>query len=94
MWLTVQTVPLFKTDQQSTLRPVGVRNPLIKVCHREVILRNREEIKKVLEPQQLSCSEAGPAKLVMSVRSLVECRRDFITIKLDLKNAFNEISKE
>jgi hypothetical protein len=31
VWLTVQTVPLFKTEQQNTLRPVGVRNPLLKI---------------------------------------------------------------
>ena len=39
VWLTVQTVPLFMSEQQNTLRPVGVRNPLLKVWHREVVLR-------------------------------------------------------
>ena len=45
VWLTVQTVPLLKTEQQNTLRPVGVRNPLLKIWHREVVLQNKLELK-------------------------------------------------
>jgi hypothetical protein len=90
VWLTVQTVPLFKTEQQNTLRPVGVRNPLLKIWHREVVLQNKSELKSFLEPQQISSSEAGAAKLVMAVRSLIELNRDWIVLKLDLANAFNE----
>ena len=90
VWLTVQTVPLFKTEQQNTLRPVGVRNPLLKIWHREVVLQNKSELKSFLEPQQISSSEAGAAKLVMAVRSLIELNRDWIVLKLDLTNAFNE----
>ena len=35
-------------------------------------------------------SKAGAAKLVFSVRSLAEARQDFVVVKLDIKNAFNE----
>ena len=90
VWLTVQTVPLFKSSQQNTLRPVGVRNPLLKVWHREVITQNKEDLKQFLEPQQLACSEAGAAKLVTCIRTLIEAKPEIIVIKLDLKNAFNE----
>ena len=90
VWLTVQTVPLFKSEQQNTLRPVGVRNPLLKIWHREVVLQNKQELKAFLEPQQIASTEAGAAKLVMSVRSMIEMNRDWIVLKLDLFNAFNE----
>ena len=93
VWLTVQTVPLFKSDKQDTLRPVGVRNPLLKLWHRQVVVQNKQELKRYLEPQQIACTEAGAGKLVMSVRSLIELRRSFVVVKLDLTNAFNENSR-
>jgi hypothetical protein len=58
VWLTVQTVPLYKTAQQNTLRPIGVRNPLLKKWHREVVQLNKVELKTFLEPQQIASSEA------------------------------------
>ena len=44
-----------------------------------------------LEPKQLGMSVAGGAKLVNSVRMMLEQNRDFICVKLDFRNAFNEI---
>ena len=93
VWLTVQAVPLFKSEQQNTLRPVGVRNPLLKLWHRQVVIQNKQELKRYLEPQQIACTEAGAAKLVMAVRKLVELKRNFVVLKLDLKNAFNDIAR-
>ena len=48
---------------------------------------------KYLGPQQLAMSEAGAAKLVNTVRMLAEERKDFIVVKLDIRNAFNEVSR-
>ena len=93
VWLTVQTVPLYKTEQQNTLRPIGVRNPLLKLWHREVLIQNKMELKAFLEPQQIATTEAGAAKLVISVRSLIEQKREWVVLKLDLFNAFNENSR-
>ena len=90
VWLTVQTVPLFKSEEQKTVRPVGVRNPLLKIWHREVVLQNKLELKAFLKPQQIASSEAGAAKLVMSIRSMIEMNRQWVVVKLDLFNAFNE----
>ena len=38
-------------------------------------------------------SQAGGGKLIHSVRMLAEERRDFVVVKLDMKNAFNEVSR-
>ena len=46
-----------------------------------------------MEPQQLRMSVAGGAKLVHSVRMKLEQRKDFICVKLDLTNAFNDMSR-
>ena len=93
VWLTVQTVPIFKTSQQSTVRPLGLRNPLLKAFHRQVVTQNKAEVREYLEPQQLGLSVSGAQKLVFSVRGLLNQRRDFICVKIDFRNAYNEQSR-
>ena len=44
VWLTVQTVPLYKTAEKNTVRPIGIRNPLVKTLHREVVAANKSEL--------------------------------------------------
>ena len=90
---TVTTVPLFKTKERNTVRPLGIKNQLIRVFEQEVMRQNKQEIIQFLEPQQLAMSEAGGGKLVNAVRMMLEDRRDFVAVKLDIKNAFNEISR-
>ena len=90
---TLQAVALYKTGEQEAVRPLGLKHPLVKTIHREVIKQNRAALQKYLEPQQISLSSAGAPKLVISVRAQLEERRDFICLKLDLKNAFNEMSR-
>ena len=85
---TSQTVPLFKnTDKE--IRPIGIKNPLLRTAHREVITTNKQELVRYLEPQQLVLSKAGAAKLVNSVRMMLEANPGFIAVKIDMKNAFN-----
>ena len=72
VWGSVTTVPLFKTEARETVRPVGVRNPLICTLHSRVIRDNRATLTAVLEPQQLALSQAGDHKLVHQVRRIME----------------------
>ena len=44
-------------------------------------------------PQQLIMSKAGAAKLVFTVRGVLEAKPDFVCASLDIKNAYNEMSK-
>ena len=91
--MTVETVGLYKTANQdaSQVRPVGMRNPWIKTMHKEVVKQNKEILTEFLEPQQLGMSVAGGAKLVHCVRMVMEQNPNFICVKLDFKNAFNEV---
>ena len=93
VWETVMTVPAFKNSQRDKLRPLGIKNQLLRVFHQEVSCQNREELISYLEPQQVALSKAGGGKLVNSVRMLSEERRDFVVIKIDMRNAFNEVSR-
>ena len=91
--MTVETVGMFKTAGQdpSLVRPIGMRNPFIKSMHKEVVRQNKGVITEFLEPEQLGMSIAGGAKLVHAVRMMLEMNRNFVCIKLDFRNAFNEV---
>ena len=91
VWNSVTTVPLFKQD--GNIRPVGIKPSFIRTLHRRVVRDNRGVLIDYLEPQQLAVSPAGGAKLVHSVRMLLENRRDFVAVKLDIRNAHNEVSR-
>jgi hypothetical protein len=87
--LSMQTVALYKKVEQEAVHPLGLRHTLIKTLHREVVRDSRPAIREFLEPQQLVLSPAGAAKLVFTVRLLLEVRRDFVCVPLDIKNAYN-----
>ena len=93
VWLTLQTVALFKTAERKDVRPLGLRNSLVKVIHREVMAQSKTEIRDYLEPVQLGQSVAGAAKLVFSVGGALRSDPDLACCRIDLRNAFNECSK-
>ena len=93
VWSSLQTVALYKTQLRTDVRPLGLKNSLIKLFHKEVMKQSKVEIREYLEPVQLGQSQAGAAKLVFGVRGLIQAKRDFICCKVDLANAFNEISR-
>ena len=93
VWLSVMTVPLFKNENKEAVRPIGIRNPLVRDLHKAVVTENRSAFVEYLEPEQLTMSVAGGGKLVFSIRMLSEERRDFVVVKIDMKNAFNEVSR-
>ena len=93
VWLSLQTVALYKSADKADVRPLGLRNSLVKVFHKEVISQSKVELRQYLEPVQLGQSMAGAAKLVFSVGGAIRANREHICVKIDLKNAFNECSK-
>ena len=46
-----------------------------------------------LEPEQLALSQAGGAKLVHQVRMASEANPDWVVVKVDFKNAHNEVAR-
>ena len=90
VWLTVQTVALWKTPEKIAVRPLGIRNPLLKIGHKEVMKASTSEFREFFEPQQLGLSEGGAAKLVHSFRMYMELNEQDVLVKGDLKNGFNE----
>ena len=89
----MREVAPFKNEDKEAFRPLGLRNSLIKVFHKEAMVQNKTEIREFLEPVQLGLSKAGAAILTRSVSGVLHSFRDFICFRLDLKNAFNEMSR-
>ena len=56
----------------------------------EVMTQPMPAIREFLEPQQLGMSRAGPAKLVNTVRGMMELHPNFVCCSLDLYNCYNE----
>ena len=93
VWGSVTTIPLWKTLEKAGLRPIGVSNPLKTIYLRRVIQENHGILTAFLEPQQLALSRAGGQKLVHGVRMTAEANREWPLVKIDMKNAHNEISR-
>ena len=72
IWLSVQTVPLYKSQRRDAIRPIGMRNPLSKLLNGIMIGENKAELLDFFEPQQIALSDAGSARLVHCVRLLAE----------------------
>ena len=78
-------VGLYKTEDQVSIRPIGIRNPLQKAFCGEVVLEAKQDFRAVLEPQQLVFSPGGAAKLVHATRMLLEANRTFCCATNDAK---------
>ena len=90
LWLSLSTVPIYKTAEQQDVRPLGIRHSLVRVFHQEVMVQSMPAIREFLEPQQLGMSRAGPAKLVNTVRGMLELHPEFVCCSLDVMNRYNE----
>ena len=60
------------------------------MIHKEVMFQSRDEVRAYLEPKQLVLSENGVAKLVFAVRGLLNLHPDWICVKTDIRNCYNE----
>ncbi len=93
VWLSLTSVALYKTIEQTSVRPLGIRPCLSRVFHRLADRQNRQAMRDYLEPQQVALSPGGAAKLVHQIRMGSEANRGFMVVKMDIKNAFNSIAR-
>ena len=50
-------MPLYKTEDRESVRPIGMRNPLAKLLHMMVIKENEALLVSFFEPQQIVLSQ-------------------------------------
>ena len=72
---------LFKLDD--TLRSVGIKSSFNRDLHKGVVRGNRGILSNFLEAQQL----------VHIVRMMLEHKREYVAVKLDIKDAHNEVAR-
>ena len=70
-------MPLVKDN--GAVRSVGFEPSLVRPLHKEVDRVNKPVLASYLETQQLAISVGGAAKLVNSVRMLLETNPDFVS---------------
>ena len=93
VFLSTRTVALWKDKEQESVRPLGIRHPILRTLHRMIVTENKVELRDYLEPQRLALSPGGCNKLYFSLRMTIEQRPDFAFVKLDCTNAFNCTSR-
>ena len=72
VWLSIQTLPLYKPSTLDAVRPIGTRNPLSKLLNGLMIGESKQDLVDYFEPQQIAMSQAGSAKLVHCLQLLAE----------------------
>ena len=85
---------IYKSEERQAVRPLGLSQTFFKVVHKEVMSQNKTALRQFLEPQQLIMSPAGAPKIVLTVEAVLKARPDFVCYSIDIKNAYNEISRK
>lgn len=81
-------------DEAPDVRPIGAGECLGRAIHRSVITDFKPALANHLFPQQVAIGvEGGISKLVFAIRLLAESNPDWVVVKIDLRNAFNEIAR-
>lgn len=79
---------------QPDVRPIGIGECLCRVIHRTIITERKESMASYFWPQQVAIGVPnGISLLLFGVRTLLEMRPDWVILKIDLRNAYNEIKR-
>ncbi|MGH3053723.1 MAG: hypothetical protein ACRDL7_01935, partial [Gaiellaceae bacterium] len=99
---SVRLVALNKKDprdlanpaEEQDYRPVGIGYTLRRVASKALIAMHAAELASACRPTQFACGRpAGGTELVFAIQALLDARPDFVAVKVDVKNAFNEITR-
>jgi len=76
-------------------RPVAMGNTLRKAVTHALFDPFLQDIIAETKPTQFGCREkAGGSQMISAISLILEACPDFVCMALDLKNAYNEISRE
>ena len=76
------------------VRPVGIGESLRRAINAALLRDMREECVAHLWPQQVAVGVAGGSNLLINgIRLLLEAHPDWTAVRLDLRNAYNEIAR-
>ena len=80
--------------RQPDVRPVAVGEVTLRSILTSVTASVAPAMADVLAPQQVAVGVSGGISIMINgIRILLEQRGDFVLVKIDLKNAYNEIDR-
>ena len=84
-------IALWKDNEQTDVRPVGVGGALRRLLCRTYTGQVREQLKHLVGEHQLGALKAGYEKGIHSLRALIpQCEKEgLVTLLLDFRNAYN-----
>ena len=81
-------------DAAPDIRPIGVGEVLRRAIHSALVAQHKELLRQHLWPQQVAIGvPSGMSVLVFGVRFMLEVHPEFVVVRLDLKNAHNEVKR-
>jgi len=76
------------------VRPIGIGECLRRAIHKSVIAQMKPSLAEHLWPQQVAIGVAGGLSiLIFGVRLVLEVFPGWVVVKIDLRNAYNEICR-
>jgi len=76
------------------VRPIGVGEALRRAIHSSIMCQFKAPLAEYLWPQQVAVGvPAGLSLLIFGVRLALEVHPDWVAVKIDLRNAYNELKR-
>ena len=86
--------PASSRDAPPDVRPIGIGECLIRAIHTSVATQYKEAFGAYLWPQQVAVGvPGGLSLLVVGVTLALELHPDWVAVKIDLRNAYNELKR-
>ena len=99
VYTTLKEVALIKSAGSAEgsapdVRPIGIGECLRRAIHTTLASDHKGDFAEHLFPQQVAVGmPGGISKLVIGVRLIMEVNPTWVIVKIDLKNAYNEIKR-
>ena len=95
---TTKLVPLIKSRNPwgpgPDVRPVQVGDPLITTIWKALLRDMQEKLAAIFRPEQVAVGvKGGLSIMIHGMRALLQQSPEMVCVKMDLKNAFNEVER-
>ena len=94
-YLVLKLVTPFKgAPSNRDVHPIGIGECLRRAIHHSLIADRKDVLAQHFLPQQVAIGvPSGISLLIFGVRALLDLHPDWVVIKIDIRNAYNEIKR-
>ena len=86
-------IGLPKPGEHFKRRPIGINSTWLKMVDNAVLSFVNKDFMKLLAPFQFGLEPSGPESLIQCLRQTLRENPGWVVLKLDVKNAFNTLSR-